>query len=205
MTMHLTLLGDSIFDNFAYTEGRPAVIDHVRRQLPAGWSASLQAVDGSVAADVPRQVGLMPAQTTHLALSVGGNDALASLSRLSEPSGTVLESLQVLADIQVGFARSYGAALAAVLASGRPLVVCTIYDHVPGLTAPLRAALSLFNDIIVREALRHALGVVDLRQVCTEPADYANSSPIEPSSSGGDKVAAALVRAVAPVSGRLGR
>ena len=30
---HLVLLGDSIFDNAAYVEGGPAVIDHVRLAL----------------------------------------------------------------------------------------------------------------------------------------------------------------------------
>ena len=34
---HLTLLGDSIFDNAAYVAGSPAVIDQVRMNLPAGW------------------------------------------------------------------------------------------------------------------------------------------------------------------------
>jgi hypothetical protein len=36
--------------------------------------------------------------------------------------------------------------------------------------------------------------VIDLRLVCTEPADYAN--PIEPSSGGGEKIARAIVTAL---------
>ena len=73
---------------------------------------------------------------------------------------------------------------------------CTIYDAVPGLPVPLRAALSLFNDVILREAIRRGLPVLDLRMVCTEPADYSEDSPIEPSSQGGAKLADRLVAQV---------
>ena len=76
MSRHLVLLGDSIFDNAAYVPGgRPAVIDQVRSRLPEGWSATLLARDGSVIDDVHRQLEL-PADATHLVLSVGGNDVL---------------------------------------------------------------------------------------------------------------------------------
>jgi hypothetical protein len=54
--------------------------------------------------------------------------------------------------------------------------------------------LCVFNDVILRVALQHRLGIIDLRLVCTEPADYAN--PIEPSSRGGQKIARAIGRAL---------
>ena len=47
MSNHVVLLGDSILDNGAYVPGKPAVIDQVRGELPAGWTATLLAVDGS--------------------------------------------------------------------------------------------------------------------------------------------------------------
>lgn len=196
MTMHLALLGDSIFDNAAYTLGGPAVVDQVREHLPATWRTTLVAVDGSLAGDVAGQVRRLPADVTHLALSAGGNDALEALKHLSSPCRSVMESLQVLADLQVRFAHGYRAALRAALAPGRPLLVCTIYDQVPGLGAPLQAALSLFNDAILREAILQRLPVLDLRAVCTEASDYSTVSPIEPSSTGGHKLAGALVHAV---------
>ena len=34
------LLGDSIFDNAAYTGSEPDVLHHLRSILPAGWKAS---------------------------------------------------------------------------------------------------------------------------------------------------------------------
>ena len=41
---HLVLLGDSIFDNGAYTGAEPDVITHLRSILPGGWTATLCAV-----------------------------------------------------------------------------------------------------------------------------------------------------------------
>ena len=57
--------------------------------------------------------------------------------------------------------------------------------------------LSLFNDVIVREAARERLPVLDLRLVCDEPRDYSAVSPIEPSQHGGNKIATAVAYAVA--------
>jgi len=56
-----------------------------------------------------------------------------------------------------------------------------------------RVALMLFNDAILRTAFEIRAGVIDLRLVCGEPSDYAN--PIEPSGSGGLKIARAVARA----------
>src|SRR3954470_24212641 len=69
---HVVLLGDSVFDNKAYVAGGPDVIAQLRARLPAGWRASLGAVDGAVTADVTRQLGRVPQEATHLVVSVGG-------------------------------------------------------------------------------------------------------------------------------------
>jgi hypothetical protein len=73
---HLILLGDSVFDNAAYTDGGPDVVTQLNEALPAGWAASLLAIDGSITGDIAVQVGCLPSDATHLALSVGGNDAI---------------------------------------------------------------------------------------------------------------------------------
>ncbi len=56
-----------------------------------------------------------------------------------------------------------------------------------------------FNDVILRVAFELGVNVIDLRQVCVESADYAN--PIEPSGTGGRKIARAIARAVGAVPG----
>jgi hypothetical protein len=37
---HGALIGDSIFDNTAYTRGGPDVVSQVRGLLPRGWEAT---------------------------------------------------------------------------------------------------------------------------------------------------------------------
>ena len=57
---HVVLLGDSIFDNGAYTQGDPDVVTQLRPVLPKGWAATLLAVDGARTDDVPAQLSRLP-------------------------------------------------------------------------------------------------------------------------------------------------
>ena len=190
---HVVLLGDSIFDNGRYVPGGPAVVDHLRHALPAGWRATLLARDGAGAAEMARQLPGIPPDATHLVVSVGGNDALDhSGLLLNAPAGSFAEVLTELAAIREQFTHVYRAAMRAVYALGKPVVVCTVYDAIPGLSQVEATGLSLFNDVILREAARAGAPVIDLRLVCTEAADYARSSPIEPSAVGGGKIARAV-------------
>jgi hypothetical protein len=199
---HVVLLGDSILDNARYVPGGPAVIDHVRRVLPAGWRATLLASDGSVAAGVLRQLDRLPADATHLVISAGGNNALDQSSLvLHEPAGSFAEVLSRLAEIRVEFQSEYRQMLQSVLARGLPTAVCTIYDAIPGLERPEHMVVSLFNEVILREAFRAGVSVIDLRLICNEAADYARSSPIEPSVSAGFKIAGAVSRAIDDLNG----
>ncbi len=193
---HLILLGDSIFDNSAYVAQGLPVIQQVKNRLPMGWMATLLAVDGDTTVDVPQQLTSLPPDLTHIVLSAGGNDALGCVVRLEEIANTVKQGLMALTQIKQEFESNYQSLLFRLMALKKPLLVCTIYDHVPGLPAELRTALGLFNDVILREAIQHGLPVLDLRMVCTEADDYSEMSPIEPSSKGGEKLAARLVSAV---------
>jgi hypothetical protein len=193
---HLVLLGDSIFDNAAYVPGEPAVIDQVRSALPADWSATLLAVDGAMVAGVPGQLRRLPPDATHLALSVGGNDALHDSWVLGERVSTVAAAMSRLAAVRDDFARSYRALLDQIRATRLPLVACTVYDAIPGFDPAAHAALAFFNEAITREVARAGAGLVDLRLTCAAAADYSALSPIEPSAAGGAKIARALAAAV---------
>lgn len=194
---HLALLGDSIFDNAAYVGGGLPVINQVQAKLPAGWRASLLAVDGDMAGDVFAQIQRLPADVTHLALSVGGNDALGVLDQIHSPTPLpMLHALKVLADVQGRFEAQYMMVVDALIDTGKPLLICTVYDRVPGLPHELRSALSLFNDVIVRTGVKSGVPILDLREICTDHADYSALSPIEPSVVGGDKIAVRLVSIV---------
>lgn len=196
---HIVLLGDSVFDNALYVPEGVGVAGHLQDCLGAGHTVSLGARDGSVLADMAAQLRGLPAppgKPTHLVVSCGGNDVLALVGAMQSPVSTVLEAVELLASWQAGFRRDYQAMLRLVQACGVPFAISTIYDQVPGLTPGLRAALALFNDVILREAATHAIPLLDLRLVCTEPGDYAAASPIEPSFAGGRKIAAAIARLV---------
>ena len=163
---HVILLGDSTLDNAAYVGGGPAVVDQVRGLLPDGWRATLLAVDGSRIEDVHRQLRRLPDDASHLVLSVGGNDLLAAASVLGRPTGTVGQGMLMLADLRDRFAADYAGLLRALAETGLPTVVCTVYEP-PFPDATLRcaavAALSLFDDAIVRAARPAGVPVLELR------------------------------------------
>ena len=194
---HVVLLGDSIFDNASYVPGGPAVTDLLRRALPDSWRTTLLAIDGSVAADVIRQLDRLPADATHLVVSAGGNNALSHSSLvLHERADSFAEVLTRMADVRGEFQREYQAMLHTVLARDLPTIVCTVHDSIPGLAPAQHTGLCLFNEVILREAFRVGVPVVDLRLICNEASDYAESSPIEPSVAGGGKIARAISRAI---------
>ena len=196
---HVVLFGDSIFDNAAYVRGGPDVLAHLEQRLPEGWDATLAAIDGATTEDIGIQYGRIPAEATHLVLSIGGNDALMSIDILERRVSSSGEALAMLADVRDAFGGRYGEVLRALRGRGLPLTLCTIYEgNFPDARMHRLAttALTVFNDVILRCAIRAGLPVIDLRLVCSEPEDYAN--PIEPSVQGGARIAQAITLAVAP-------
>ena len=195
---HAILLGDSIFDNAAYVgAGDPDVVRQLQAQLPRDWQATLLAVDGSVIRNVGAQAQRLPAGSTHIVLSVGGNDALGHAHLLEAPARSVAEALTLLARAGADFERAYELLLDDLLGRRLPIAVCTIYN--PRFDDAQRqrlavAALCVFNDAIIRAAFARHLPLIDLRLVCDDDRDYAN--PIEPSARGGAKIAAAIKRVV---------
>ena len=191
---HIALLGDSILDNARYVSAGQSVSDHLSRALPQGAACQLLAVDGDTTRNVHTQLQRLPTTTTHLVLSVGGNDALGWLPTLDRPIRSVMEALDHLNSIQSEFRQHYERLLADVAGLSLPTLVCTIYDAVPGLTPPLQTALSLFNDVVTRTAMRYPFDVLDLRTLLNEPGDFSAKSPIEPSEQAGQKLAASISR-----------
>jgi len=194
---HIVLLGDSIFDNLAYTEGGPDVISEVRALLPSGWHATLLAVDGSSTEDVPFQLSRLPADATHLILSVGGNDALMCSDLLLNSFDSTASALTKLAEVSEEFEKKYRRTIAACRKTQLPLTICTIYNgNFPDRDYQRLAstALMIFNDVILRIGIEFGLTVIDLRLICSSAEDYAN--PIEPSSKGGAKIARCIVSSV---------
>ena len=196
---HLVLLGDSIFDNERYVPDGPSVTDHLRRMLPGDWQVTLLAVDGAAAEDVPGQLGKLPKDATHLVVSAGGNNALEYGSViLHEAAESYIEVLTRLTEMREEFRQTYRHMLRKLREHGLPLTVCTIYDTVPHLHPAESAGLGLFNEVILKEAFRLALPLIDLRLTCSEDSDYSTLSPIEPSATGGAKIARGICRVLLP-------
>lgn len=183
---HLVLLGDSILDNGRYTSGGPDVVAQVRRLLPNEWKASLLAVDGSTTKDIERQMQHLPKDATHLVLSVGGNDAIMNSSLLGfslfgfgSAASASAGALQEMAQVSEEFANSYRSAIDVCLNRRLPLVVCTIYNCCfpdASYQRLITTGLAIFNDVIVSAAIERRLPIIDLRLICSEPADYANAN-----------------------------
>lgn len=192
MEKNIVLLGDSIFDNESYVPGEPCVTDQFRAIVGDRASVSMLAIDGDYVEDVGRQLRKLPAGATHLFVSAGGNDALNHAYRLNNDYEHSRQLFTEWSQIQSDFRARYQAMLQGVLACMLPTAVCTIYDAVPSIGQIEKTALSLFNDVIVGEAVKKNVPVVDLRAVCTDPLDYSPLSPIEPSCQGGAKIAKAL-------------
>jgi lysophospholipase L1-like esterase len=199
MMEHIVLLGDSILDNAPYVPAGCDVTSRLRPLLGTRTRVSLLARDGSVLEDMTGQVARLQqleAPATWLIVSCGGNDVLSLAGQLQTSAHSVLDAAETLAAWQADFRRAYRRMLNVVLSRRRPVAVCTVYDAVPGLSPGVRMLLAPFNDVIVREAAARGLPVLDLRLVCTEAADYAPSSPIEPSATGGGKIALAIANLI---------
>lgn len=196
---HIVLLGDSIFDNAPYVPAGTHVQAQLQSLVTPSDRVSLLARDGSVLTDMVAQVARLQEledEADWLVVSCGGNDVLGLVGAMQSKVASVIEAAALLADWQAEFRRDYRRMLNVVLSRRKPVALATIYDRVPGLDPGLRTALAPFNDVILREAVAHRLPVLDLRLICDEPDDYASVSPIEPSTQGGGKIAAAIAQLV---------
>jgi hypothetical protein len=191
MPPHIALLGDSILDNAGYTGGLPDVAAHLRTRV-APAEVTLLAVDGSRTTDLPRQVADVPEGVTHGVVSIGGNDGILEVDVLSMPVSTTAEAIAAVDERAASFEIRYRSAIAEVIGRIERVAVCTVYN--PRLDGPendlVRVGLMILNDVILRTAIDLGVSVVDLRFVIVDPDDFAN--PLEPSSSGGAKIAAAI-------------
>jgi len=146
---------------------------------------------------VKGQVLDLPADATHLMISAGGNDALSCFGFLHDKAESIAEVLTRLANVAIKFESHYLEMLQSVMNLKKPTALCTIYY--PRIQEPFTqkisvAALTLFNDVIIKQAFLAGLPLIDLRLVCNDDSDYANE--IEPGEKGGEKIARAIVRLI---------
>jgi len=100
----------------------------LRKLAPKEWQISRLAVDGAVSSSVIRQLDHLPATTTHLVISAGGNDALVESGVLDAAPRSVSEALLMLANIQDRFQQDYRRMLEAADKHKLPTAICAVYD-----------------------------------------------------------------------------
>ena len=98
MPHHIVLLGDSIFDNRSYTGGEPDVVTHLNQLLRSPWKATLRAVDGATTNELKSQCPHVPSDTSHIVVSIGGNDALMNSDLLATPVASTAETLALFSE-----------------------------------------------------------------------------------------------------------
>ena len=206
---HIVLAGDSIFDNGSYVPGQPDVAQQLRNQLGEDSNVTLLAIDGDVTKDVHNQLTQLPEDTSHLFISVGGNDALGLLHIFTDPVSSVGEGFLKFSRVQTTFQQEYKAMLENALSLNIPTTICTIYKPcfyhpdmsrvgsyvgngvtITDLQNVSVTALTAFNDVILQEAVTTGIPLMDLRVMYDNVADYAN--PIEPSTIGGQKMVSVM-------------
>jgi lysophospholipase L1-like esterase len=219
--LRLALLGDSTFDNGNWVApGAPALIDQVRILLGCGEAgdetdsnaAILLARDGALVAALDSQAKDVPLDTTHVVVSVGGNDALSAVKLLSpqqKRSGETGSETDVVGSLW-RFSRLFEREFEEQVESVRDIlrrrcgpnapkiIVCSVYNpcfapfEVTTVSqAAANAGAALIFDAVLRVCTRAELPLLDWRRVMTDVADFAN--PIEPSSVGGLKMAREIV------------
>lgn len=192
--MHLVLLGDSVIDNKAYVGAdAPDVRQQLQSLLGYAHQVTSCAVDGSMTSDISKQLKHIPEDSTHLVISMGGNDLIDRVSYVDYAVHSVMEAMIILGNLSDQFRKQYHSALQDILNLGLPTIVCTVYN--PRLEDLMMqtvsvTALQTFNDCIFQEVTSKGLPLIDLRSVCSEDADFAN--PIEPSVIGGQKIAESI-------------
>jgi hypothetical protein len=199
--VHIVLLGDSILDNGFYTPDQASITEQVRQGLPeASDRVTCVATDGNYIRDIPHQLTRVPADATHLVVSIGGNDVLGYVNNLEDNATSMAQILATLSELQLKFSQAYRSMLSQVCDLRRPLVLCTIYDHIPPcdphFRSLIRTLLPVFNDCITRHAIALGLPIIDLRLICKDLDDYSTLSPVEPSAQGGEKIAQRILHIV---------
>jgi len=194
---YVALVGDSVFDNKAYVPKGHDVQNAMyrRRRLSGRRVAYLAAVDGAKMRDVPAQLAQDEVmQARGIYISVGGNDLIG---HLGERDSFGIDSLYQLRE---SFREEYRANVIDLLVDRRSgkhiyndVTLCTIYNPSMNDTLSQQAAevaVSLVNDVIISEAGRADLQVLELRNVMTMPEHF--TMEIEPSMHGSDAIAHAI-------------
>jgi hypothetical protein len=121
----------------------------------------------------------VPLDATHIGICVDGGWAIEASGLLGERAQSISGALEALSAAADQFEDVYAKLVAAALETALPTVVCTLVPsrhQEPSRQHAAAAALAIFNDRILRQAVAAKLSVIDLRFVCDEESDYASET-----------------------------
>jgi len=121
----------------------------------------------------------IPLDATHIGICVDGGWAIEASGLLRGSARSVSEALETLAVAADQFEETFTKLVNSALEACLPTVVCTLVPsrhEEPSHQRTAAAALAIFNDRILRQAVAAKLSVVDLRFVCDEDSDYASET-----------------------------
>jgi hypothetical protein len=168
---HLVLLGDALQNIDVGVEAEAALVPRPRNP----WKLTV------LEAPVLQRgwVRAIPLDATHIGICVDGAWAIEASGLLRESAQSISGALEALSAAADQFEEIFAKLVAAALEAGLPTVVCTLVPsrhEEPSRQRATAAALAIFNDRILRQAVAAKLSVVDLRFVCDEDRDYASET-----------------------------
>jgi hypothetical protein len=196
---NIVLCGDSTIDNKGYCkENGTSVTEHFQARV---GKVTMRAQDGSVISGIEKQLASgLPSGTTHLVVSVGGNNLLIKLQVMRKPCLNVTEAILLFSKLSQDYEAEYEKMIQMLLAFKKPIILCAIYRpnfERTGFYVNQEAvdiALTIFHDIMYRLARKYRLPIVNLRSIIGEAEDFAN--PIELGTPGGLKMTNAILDAI---------
>ena len=209
----VALLGDSIVDNKVYVgTGEFSVLEHLESLSDLEFSQI--AVDGHTTVGVlQEQIDKIEKDPDFIVLSIGGNDLLEYLYLLVDDINKHLFSrnLEIMNSFVEPIRERYEEIVERLTKEQGKVLLCTVYNGdfergdgyetleinqefttsfgvlFQGKQEAAGVIARVFNDIVYSTGNKFGVDVLELREIFTESADYAN--PIEPSHIGGRKLA----------------
>jgi len=216
----VALLGDSIIDNKVYVgDSEYSVLEHL--QSLSDFEFSQIAVDGHTTVDVLQgQLDKIKKDFDFIILSIGGNDLLEYLHLLVDDINkhTFPRNLEIMNSFVEPIRERYEEIVERLVKQEGKALLCTVYNGdfergdgyetleinqeftssfgvlFEGKQEAAGIIARVFNDIVYSTGNKFGVDVLELREIFTESADYAN--PIEPSHIGGEKLAKRILELI---------
>lgn len=182
----MVLLGDSVLKNESYVQSGMSVSEYLKSKIPSTYSYAL---NDSTIVDVYHQLGQIPLDYNHpnccIFLSVGGNDILSNhVENIESLRPIFIAYMKLIRSIKTRMDKS-------------KLFLVNIYYPSSLKYSQYTPILAEWNKMIDDYAYNSAnniAGVVRLNEILKEKSDFTHE--IEPSESGGLKVAEAILKSI---------